>query len=260
MSGSASDAIIHIGASGVASTALQAGVLVAVLAVLALLARGRIVFSRMVLAVVATAIMTFALSVHFPRWENAVLAQLGVAKGHWNWDGKIVSIVATLILIAIIPRVSFKESGFRWSQSGGVAPAIFGGALICAVVWGTNYVAGTHNGANAEDLWYQATMPGLQEEPSFRGLMLVLLNQAFKDKPLKLLGAPIGWAAVASSVYFGMGHGLGWDNGHVAFDAVAIAVTGAIGFVLLWIKERTGSLILPILAHNAANFGDYLLF
>ena len=214
----------------------------------------------MILAVVATAIMTFALSVHFPRLESAALAQFGIAKGHWNWDGKIVSILATLVLIAIIPQVTFKDSGFRWSQNGGVLPAILGGALICAVVWGTNYVAGTHNGAGNEDLWYQATMPGLQEEPSFRGLMLLLLNQAFKDKPLKLLGAPIGWGAVASSLYFGVGHGLGWDNGHIVFDALTIAVTGGIGFVLLWIKERTRSLILPILAHNAANFGDYLLF
>ncbi len=103
-------------------------------------------------------------------------------------------------------------------------------------------------------------MPGLQEEPSFRGLMLLLLNQAFRDKPLTLLGAPIGWGAVASSVYFGLGHGLGWADGHIAFDALSIAVTGGIGFVLLLIRERTGSLVLPILAHNLANFGNYLLF
>ena len=260
MNGHAANAVFHLSTSGLASTALQTGMLVVVLAVLALLARGRVDVGRMVLVVMATAIMTLALSVHFPRLETGVLAQLGVTHGQWNWDGKIVSILATLILIAIIPRVSFKETGFRWSQNGAVVSALLGCALVCAIEWGSNLIAGSHQTVNAETICYQATMPGLQEEPSFRGLMLLLLNQAFKDKPLTLLGAPIGWGAVASSVYFGLGHGLGWDNGHIVFDAVAVAVTGGIGFVLVWIRERTGSLVLPILAHNVANVGNYLLF
>ena len=260
MSGHAADALFRISASGFASTALQTGMLVVVLAILALVARGRIDLGRMAMAVAATAIMTFALAVHFPRLETAVLAQLGIAHGQWNWDGKIVSILATLVLIVLIPRVSFKETGFRLSQNGAVIGALLGLAVVCAIEWGANYIAGSHNTADAETLWYQATMPGLQEEPSFRGLMLLLLNQAFRDKSLTLLGAPIGWGAVASSVYFGLGHGLGWADGHIVFDALSIAVTGGIGFVLLWIRERTGSLLLPILAHNLANFGNYLLF
>jgi hypothetical protein len=260
MSKPAADALFHIGASGLMSTAIQTATLIVGLVVLTLLARGRVHFGRLALAVIATAIMTFALSVHFPRWENAVLAQFGVAHGQWNWDGKIVSILATLVLIAVIPRVSFKDCGFRWSQNGGIVAGLLGGALICAFVWGSNYFVGAPNHATGETLWYEATLPGLQEEPSFRGLMLLLLNQAFKDKPITLLGAPIGWGAVASSVYFGMGHGLGWDNGRIVFDALTILLTGAIGFVLLWIRERTGSLILPILAHNASNFGTYLFF
>ena len=36
-------------------------------------------------------------------------------------------------------------------------------------------------------------------------------------------------------------------------SAPAIVVTGVIGLCLLWIRERTGSLLLPILVHNTIN-------
>ena len=178
-----------------ASTALQAGTLIAVLAVLTLTARARRLRAHEKLAVVATATTTFALAVHFPRpGERRPRAVRHHARPVELGTAKIASILATLDPGSlVIPNVSFKDCGFRWSQNGtaGVMSGLLGAALICAFVWGSNYYVGTNNHADNETLWYEATLPGLQEEPSFRGLMLLLLNQAFKDKLLTLLGAPI---------------------------------------------------------------------
>ena len=38
-----------------------------------------------------------------------------------------------------------------------------------------------------------------------------------------------------------------------AFARVSILFTCLYGLVFLWLRERTGSLIFPILAHNLAN-------
>lgn len=47
--------------------------------------------------------------------------------------------------------------------------------------------------------------------------------------------------------------------GGFEFEAVNFAVTGAPSLLLLWIREKTGSVVLPIIGHNVAN-GAFALF
>jgi membrane protease YdiL (CAAX protease family) len=63
---------------------------------------------------------------------------------------------------------------------------------------------------------------------------------------------PVGgfWLTVA---IFGLVHGVTVQSGELAVNLWAIVGTGFMGFVLTWMRERTGSLVVPILFHNISN-------
>lgn len=96
------------------------------------------------------------------------------------------------------------------------------------------------------------TMPGLDEELFYRGVLLLMLSEAF-GRPIRVLGAPMGWGALVSSVAFGLTHALGYSDGSFSFDPMLMGTTGVAALVLVWLKEKTGSLLLPVLLHNYGN-------
>jgi hypothetical protein len=98
-------------------------------------------------------------------------------------------------------------------------------------------------------------MPGIDEEPFFRGVFLTLLSRAFQQR-WNLLGAEIAPGALIVTFVFAAGHGLTVQHGRLHLEVLLFGLTGALGFGLLWIRQRTGSLLLPVLAHNAINVGN----
>lgn len=174
----------------------------------------------------------------------------------WNWVGKIVAIAATLLLIRFMPGVDARSAGLTWRQrAGSLVPVLVCTALMCALAWGAEAYAADGSDLSPERLLYQATMPGIDEELFFRGLLLALLLKVF-DERWSLAGAPIGPAAAAITFFFAAGHGLAVVDGTLHFDGFAFAITGALGFGLLWLRQRTGSLVAPVLVHNLLNVGS----
>ena len=104
---------------------------------------------------------------------------------------------------------------------------------------------------------FQWTMPDIEEELFYRGLLLAL-NEAL-DGARRDRFAGIGWGGILSSAAFGLGHALFWRDGGLSFDPLAMALTGAPALLLVWFLVRTGSLLLPVLAQNVAN-GAFTLF
>ncbi len=88
-----------------------------------------------------------------------------------------------------------------------------------------------------------------------RGLLLALLLRGFAER-WNLWGAPMGPAAVSITFLFAAGHGLRIVEGSLFFDPLNFAVTGTLGFGLLWLRQRTGSLAAPVLVHNLLNVGS----
>lgn len=168
----------------------------------------------------------------------------------WNWTGKAMGIAATLAL-ASLPFVGWRRAGLTWRQAKGswTAWVVFG-VLTAAL-----FMAAALDGAgpaDAETIAFQWTMPGLDEEPFYRGVLLLALNEAFTARR-RVLGAPVGYGGVLSCVLFGIIHAMSYGDGGYAFDAMTFAVTGIPAAILLWMRERTGSVVLPVLAHNVAN-------
>src|SRR5690606_186112 len=102
------------------------------------------------------------------------------------------------------------------------------------------------------------TMPGIEEELFYRGVLLLALDQAFRAR-WRVLGVSIGWGGVLSSVAFGLIHAFAYRAGDASFDLSTFLMTGGPAVLLLWLRVRTGSLVAPVLAHNLVN-GAFVIF
>jgi membrane protease YdiL (CAAX protease family) len=178
-----------------------------------------------------------------------------VVGGTWNWQGKLMALAASIAIIAL-PAFGWRQTGLTISQeAGSLKAAVPVAAVYCAffVVIALLFPA---EPATAEDVAFQLTMPGLEEELFYRGLLLFALDQAFRGRK-RLLGVDWGWGAVLSCMLFGLTHAFGYSDGAFSFDPVTMALTAIPSLIAVWLRLRTGSLLLPVLLHN---FGNTLSF
>lgn len=174
----------------------------------------------------------------------------------WNWTGKLLAL-AGLLAVALLPAFGARRCGLvlRQAPGAGVAWGIFAGIAVLLFALAAWYGDGR---ADADTIAFQWSMPGFEEELFYRGLLLLALHEALDaGKPTRFAG--IGWGGVVASVAFGLGHALYWRDGGLSFEAMAFAVTGGPALLVAWFRTRTGSLVLPVLAHNVAN-GAFTLF
>lgn len=168
----------------------------------------------------------------------------------WNWQGKLASTLAVVALIAGLRRVTPEELGARWRLNPGSLRPLLAWTGVCAVIF---FLGGWDATTTPETLLYQWTMPGLDEELLYRGVLLALLDRAF-GTPWRLGGAQIGWGLVLTSALFGAAHAVAFNrDGALELLLVPGVVTGLVGLLLGWVRARTGSLWPAILLHNVIN-------
>jgi membrane protease YdiL (CAAX protease family) len=169
----------------------------------------------------------------------------------WNWEGKLLALAGSLA-IASLPLFGWRRVGLSLAQEPGSLRA----ALPVLLLYGGFFLAialGFPGGpASAEDIAFQLTMPGLEEELFYRGTLLFALCNAFTGR-WRFLGVDWGWGAVLSCLLFGMAHAFGYSDGAFSFDPLSMALTAVPSFIAVWLRLRTGSLLLPILMHNFGN-------
>ena len=128
----------------------------------------------------------------------------------WNWIGKGLALIAGLIFIALIPtfnRTSFGiTTKINWTETKPLLTFCFIYFLIRVGLYATSSDA-TLN-INPETTLYQATLPGLQEELLYRGILLGLLSSVFIHPSFKFLKVNFGLATVITSLLFGFAHGI----------------------------------------------------
>lgn len=171
---------------------------------------------------------------------------------HWNWQGKALALAATLI-VASFPAFGWRRSGLVLAQARGSLKVCIPVALLyCLFFVAMAHVFPDHDPASPETFAYQLTMPGLEEEPFYRGVLLLALDRAFTAR-VKVLGVEWGWGAVLSCALFGLVHALGFSHGQFSFDPLTMALAALPSFVAVWLRLRAGSLVLPVLLHNFGN-------
>lgn len=169
----------------------------------------------------------------------------------WNWQGKALALAATL-LVASLPAFGWHRSGLTLAQAAGSLKAAIPVVLLYVAFF--SGIAGLFPSepATAETVAFQLTMPGLEEESFYRGVLLFALDRAFRGRK-RFLGVEWGWGAVLSCVLFGLAHAFGYSDGAFSFDPVNMALTAVPSFIAVWLVLRTRSVLLPAVLHNFGN-------
>jgi membrane protease YdiL (CAAX protease family) len=181
----------------------------------------------------------------------------------WNWGGKLLAILLWIVVLfaTLIMKPGFilADAGFTFRQrEGSATPSLV--VMVAVLIFHLllTYRLGGET-YTTEELWFQALIPGLDEEPMFRGLLLYFLTLALVSVRISLFGASLNLAGLLLVFLFGLVHGLQFSDNIWSFSGLVFSITGLYGFVFLWIRERTGSLVLPILTHNAINLFGQLI-
>lgn len=173
---------------------------------------------------------------------------LDVGGGEWNWTGKVLSIAWATLFLAFGP-LSFRAAGATLHQrSGSVRPALLATLALTAASFGIGAAFGG-GPFGAETLAFQLTMPGIAEELVYRGVFIALLHRALPSAE----GVARWWPLFITAVAFGLWHGLSVDEGQIGFDWLSASFPFIGGLAYGWLRERTGSILVPTLAHNVGN-------
>lgn len=169
----------------------------------------------------------------------------------WNWVGKGASVLFSLAVLWWRPDLR-ADSGVVLAQRKGSLALSLGALavlLTAAVYFG---LQGGKAPFKLETLLFQLTMPSLSEELVFRGIFLCLLHRALGSTTSPTLRR-MGWAVPVVALWFGLGHAVYWADHsfHVAW--FALAFTGTIGAILIFMRVASGSILFPALGHTLFN-------
>jgi hypothetical protein len=171
----------------------------------------------------------------------------------WNWQGKLLSLALIGLFIVLWPGLTWRDIGFTRSRKGTWLRvfSILAGAAVFWILAGSAGVQPTK--INMETLLFQATMPGLEEELIFRGILWVLIARAIPGSR-HLWGANVGWNLIVTTLLFALVHGVKFNEQlNLVFDPGIIIFSGVIGFLLGWVRAYSGSIIPVIVLHNGYN-------
>lgn len=177
-----------------------------------------------------------------------------IIDGSWNWDGKIYGIVCGIAIYFIFRRQLSNNNFFTLKQDKvglksalKVAIAILSIAILGGVVNDREF--------NIETLLFQISMPGIDEEIMYRGVLLGLMCSALRT-------GGVAWrspAIIINAVLFGLVHSLSLGDGALQFNSVNFMWTGLLGYGFGYITIKTRSILIPMLTHNLYNFTLNLL-
>lgn len=170
----------------------------------------------------------------------------------WDWSGPLLALAVVLLLAAQLVRLqqlAWRDLGLTLTQApGSLLPAI----TVSAALLAANYIAMSFSsfrlpGVPLETWLYQASVPGLVEETVFRGLLLAMADRAWPPR-WTVAGARLGAGGLLVTLSFLALHGISLGT--------LLGVLPA-ALLYLWLRARTGSLLLPIIVHNLWNLGVY---
>ncbi|MCR5878741.1 CPBP family intramembrane glutamic endopeptidase [Phenylobacterium sp. J367] len=133
----------------------------------------------------------------------------------------------------------------------GFAPVLVVAGLYVAVFLALA-LAFPNEPASAETVAFQLTMPGLEEEPFYRGVLLLALMRAFTGRK-RIRGVDWGWGAILSCGLFGLAHAFGYGKAGFSFDPLIFALTAGPSLIAAWLALRTRSVLIPVALHNFGN-------
>lgn len=183
--------------------------------------------------------------------------ELSIIKGRWNWTGKIFAVLWTLLFLLFYKKFSPKDYFLSWKQNKDFLKYGLLTILVIFIAKGVfNYFYLTPSEWDLESLLFQSTMPGLDEELAFRGIMLGILVKILKPSS-KIIFHP---AIYITALLFGMGHGLFLSESYeLVFNASSFVFTSIFGVVWAWMTINSGSVVLALVSHNLGNVTSQII-
>ena len=169
----------------------------------------------------------------------------------WNWQGKLLALGMTLA-IASLPAFGRVGTGLTLRQEPGSLRASIPVALLYCGFFLALALAFPNGEPSGDEIAFQLSMPGFEEELFYRGVLLFALDQAFRSR-VRLFGVDWGWGAVFSCALFGLDHAFGFSHASFSFDPLTMALTALPSLIAVWLRLRTGSVLLPVVLHNFGN-------
>lgn len=183
-----------------------------------------------------------------------VFPQLNFIESTWNWSGKIYSILVSIVFYFAL-RNKFKEYDFVTIKQApnSLKPFIIISALVLLFGFLNAYFLFYPREFTSEELLFQSTMPGLDEEISYRGILLGLLLTALKPSK-KLTFLKLHPAIWITSIWFALAHSFSFDaDWNVSQDWLGFFNSLIFALALGWIAYRSRSILIPIVLHNVSN-------
>ena len=177
--------------------------------------------------------------------------------GDWNWQGKALTLLATLA-VAALPVFGWRASGLTLVQAPGSLKPALAAAVLYMGVFLCLALAFPGGPTSTETIAFQLTMPGFEEEPFYRGVLLLALMKAFTDR-VRFLGVEWSLGALLSCVLFGLAHAFNYSDGRFGFDPLTMVLTAVPSLLGVWLALRTRSLLIPVVLHNFGNAITLLL-
>jgi membrane protease YdiL (CAAX protease family) len=202
--------------------------------------------------------LTITLTNHFPQlqiipnhvWEGFLVC---------SWSGKLYSVLLVIALVFLRSSlVSEEDVGLTFPRRQRLGLPVYAVLLLLAA-WSLIVGVSSPKGRlDISTLIYLALMPALNEELVYRGYLLALLNKLMLQR-FNLIGASVGWGVIVTSMLFGLLHGL-WLDDTLALhiNVIALRNSAVSGFLFAWLRERTGRLVMPMMAHGLEDFLFFL--
>ncbi|VAV84151.1 hypothetical protein MNBD_BACTEROID02-494 [hydrothermal vent metagenome] len=170
-----------------------------------------------------------------------------------NWTGKVFSYLLAIIFLLSYHKISLKEFGITFTQKDNSKKFAIRTTLIVTLLMILYCIFIGRYKSSIENIMFQLTMPSIIEEVAVRGILLTLLSMVF-IKNFKIGKTHFGMGVIITAVLFGLWHGLSISNEfEISMYWIPFIYTGIMGFVLALVKEKTGSLLFPIIIHLIMN-------
>jgi membrane protease YdiL (CAAX protease family) len=169
--------------------------------------------------------------------------------------GKIFAITGSVIFLLVYKKFELKDYFITFHQNKEhLKKALITVLVVFTVATVMNVTFSSPREWNVESIAYQLTMPGLNEEIVYRGILLGLLVKILNPNSF------LHPAILATALLFGMAHGLILNESYeVVFKAQAFFETMIMGMIWAWVTLKTGSIMLALLSHNLGNASGHLI-
>lgn len=183
----------------------------------------------------------------------------------FNWQGKILNFLWPCLLVYGCSCLSVNDVGLSLpKQSSDFRLAILLGTVLAFLASLIELLAGVSvDQMNLGTLLFESTIPGLDEEITYRGVFLAALNR-YLAKPWRVGKTQFGWGVLLVTLLFVMAHFVHIDNKThqviwVNKGYINLFLLSTIGLALGFIREKSGSIWPAVLLHNIANVLCYMI-